>query len=93
MTLAGQSAAIWGVAFSPNGRQLATASDGGTVRLWEVNSHAVISQLTVGASVWALAWGVGGIAIATQAGLLQLVIIESKRPARSAMSRFHNAAR
>jgi WD40 repeat protein/basic membrane lipoprotein Med (substrate-binding protein (PBP1-ABC) superfamily) len=38
LTLRGQTDRVWSVAFSPNGDQIATASDDGTARVWDAST-------------------------------------------------------
>ena len=45
-TLAGHSDSVWQVAFSPDGRRLATSSSDGTVGVWDVATGSRLYSLT-----------------------------------------------
>ncbi|MGH3869316.1 MAG: TIR domain-containing protein, partial [Pseudonocardiaceae bacterium] len=69
-TLSGHTGPVWGVAFSPDGHTLATASDDQTVRLWDLGDrdrpHPLGAPLTGHTDrVWGVAFSPDGRTLAT----------------------------
>jgi energy-coupling factor transporter ATP-binding protein EcfA2 len=69
-TMSGHTNAVWGVAFAPDGRTLATGSDDRTVRLWDLSNRDQPRQLgppLTGhtSAVWGVAFAPDGRTLAT----------------------------
>ena len=59
-TLAAQSGLVTAVAYSPGGKTLAAGYSGGTIRLWDIASHRLISTASWNGPALALAFTGGG---------------------------------
>jgi serine/threonine protein kinase/WD40 repeat protein len=77
--LSEHTAAIWSAAWSPNGRDLASVSEDGTCRLWDVKTGRSIHTLKHGGPVWWVAWSPDGTHLATGTADNQIAVWDAKR--------------
>jgi WD40 repeat protein len=65
-TLEGHLSSVWAVAFSPNGKELASGSSDKTIRIWDVATGATLQTLEGHSDyVWAVAFSPNGKQLAS----------------------------
>ena len=66
LTLSGHSDTVWSVAWSPDGKRLATGSEDNTAKVWDaVTGKELLTLSSHSGTVWSVAWSPDGERLAT----------------------------
>ena len=71
-TLEGHKGRVYSIAFSPDGKQLASASDDETVKLWDPATGAQLQTLELGITTSTLLFSAFGQYLTTDGGILHM---------------------